>query len=35
MDAQAIVHVLIILFIILGNIGYFLDRRAQKKQFGK
>ncbi|HHE40860.1 MAG TPA: hypothetical protein ENL10_05105 [Candidatus Cloacimonetes bacterium] len=35
MDAQAIVHVLIILFIILGNIGYFLDQRAQKKKFVK
>ncbi len=32
MDAQAVVHVLIILFIIIGNIGYFLDKRAEKKR---
>jgi len=35
MDAQAIVHVLIILFIILGNIGYFLEQREQKKKYLK
>ncbi|MEA3474986.1 MAG: hypothetical protein U9R23_00845 [Candidatus Cloacimonadota bacterium] len=32
MDAQAVVHVLIILFIIIGNIGYFIDKRAEKKR---
>lgn len=35
MDAQAIVHLLIILFIIIGNIGYFLDLRQKKQKFVK
>ncbi|MEA2104485.1 MAG: hypothetical protein U9P79_07590 [Candidatus Cloacimonadota bacterium] len=35
MDSQAIAHLLIILFIILGNIGYFLDRKNEKKKFIK
>jgi hypothetical protein len=32
MDAQSIAHLLIVVFIILGNIGFFLHRRRQKKQ---
>lgn len=35
MDAQAVVHILIILFIILGNIGYFIDKRKQKQKYIK
>lgn len=35
MDAQAVVHVLIILFIIVGNIGYFLDKRKTKQKYVK
>ncbi len=30
MDAQAIVHVLMIIFIIIGNIGYFLEKKEKK-----
>jgi hypothetical protein len=35
MDAQAIVHILILVFIILGNIGYFLSRREEKRKMVK
>lgn len=31
MDAQSIVHVLIVLFILVGNVVYFLDRRAERR----
>jgi uncharacterized protein YneF (UPF0154 family) len=31
MDAVSVVHILIILFIVLGNLGYFASRRATKK----
>ncbi|MCD6400119.1 hypothetical protein J7L85_04940 [candidate division WOR-3 bacterium] len=31
MDAQSIVHLLIVVFIILGNIGYFVIRKAERK----
>lgn len=32
MDAVSIVHLLLMLFIVLGNIGYLAGRRAAKKQ---
>lgn len=35
MDAQAMAHLLIIVFIILGNIGYFLGRREEKRKIVK
>ncbi len=31
MDAQSIAHLMIVLFIILGNISYFVKRRKQRK----
>lgn len=31
MNAQSVAHILIIVFIILGNIGYFLEKRNQNK----
>jgi len=31
MDAQSIAHLVIVLFIILGNISYFAKRKSQKK----
>lgn len=31
MDAQSIVHLLIVLLIVLGNIGYFVIRKAERK----
>jgi len=31
MDAQSIVHLLIVVLIILGNIGYFVIRKVEKK----
>jgi hypothetical protein len=31
MDAQSIAHLVIVLFIILGNISYFVKRRKQRK----
>jgi hypothetical protein len=31
MNAQSIAHVLIIVFIILGNIGYFVEKQKEKK----
>lgn len=34
MSSQAWAHILIVLFIIIGNIGYFMVRRAEKKQKG-
>lgn len=35
MDAQAVAHVLIIIFIIIGNIGYFIEKRQQKHKHVK
>lgn len=32
MNSQSMIHLLIMLFIILGNIGYFFSRRARKDQ---
>lgn len=31
MNAQSVAHIMIIVFIILGNIGYFLTRKKKKK----
>ncbi|MCB5230031.1 MAG: hypothetical protein WCX83_02995 [Candidatus Cloacimonas sp.] len=31
MNAQTVVHILIILFIVIGNIGYFIERRRNKE----
>ena len=31
MDAQSIAHLVIVFFIIFGNIAFFLERRKQKK----
>lgn len=31
MNAQTVVHILIILFIVIGNIGYFIERRKEKE----
>ena len=31
MNAQSVAHILIIFFIILGNVGYFLEKRKQNK----
>ena len=33
MDAQSIAHVVIVLFIIFGNIAYYLERQRSKKTF--
>lgn len=35
MDTQAVVHVLIILFIVIGNIGYFIEKRTEKHKYVK
>ncbi len=32
MDAQSIAHALILVFIAIGNVGYFFARRAQKQE---
>jgi len=32
MGPQTVAHVVIILFIVLGNVAYFLERRARKKE---
>ncbi len=34
MEAQSFAHLLIILFIILGNVGFFIDRRRRKAARG-
>lgn len=34
MDAQSVAHVVIVLFIILGNLGYFIERRREKQGRG-
>ena len=31
MDAQSIAHLVIVLFIIIGNISYFVKRKKEKK----
>ena len=31
MNAQSVAHILIIIFIILGNIGYFLEKKKLNK----
>jgi len=31
MDAQSIAHLVIVLFIVLGNISFFVKRRKQRK----
>ena len=31
MDAQSVAHLVIVLFIVLGNIGYLIERRRSKK----
>jgi len=34
MDAQSVAHVVIVIFIILGNLGYFIEKRRQKQERG-
>ena len=34
MDAQSVAHLVIVLFIILGNLGYFIERYREKKNKG-
>jgi len=34
MDAQSVAHLVIVLFIVLGNLGYFIERNREKKQRG-
>jgi len=34
MDAQSVAHLVIVLFIILGNLGYFIERNREKKNRG-
>jgi len=31
MDAQSIAHLVIVLFIVLGNVGYFIERKRSRK----
>ena len=31
MDAQSVAHLVIVLFIVLGNISYFIDRKRSRK----
>ena len=31
MDAQSIAHLVIVIFIVIGNIGYFIERKRSKK----
>lgn len=35
MDTQSIGHALIILFVVLGNIGYIVQRNAEAKAKGR
>ena len=35
MDAQSVAHLVIVLFIILGNISFFIERKRSKKVLGK
>lgn len=32
MDAQSVAHIIIIIFIIIGNIGYFIERKQQEQK---
>ena len=34
MDAQAVAHLVIVLFIVLGNLGYFIERNRKKRNRG-
>ena len=34
MDAQSVAHLVIVLFIVLGNVGYFIERSRKKKDRG-
>ena len=34
MDAQSVAHLVIVLFIVLGNVGYFIERGRKKKEKG-
>ena len=34
MDAQSVAHLVIVLFIVLGNVGYFIERSRKKKEKG-
>ena len=34
MDAQSVAHLVIVLFIVLGNLGYFIERSREKKKKG-
>ena len=34
MDAQSVAHLVIVLFIVLGNLGYYIERSRQKKNKG-
>ena len=34
MDAQSVAHLVIVLFIVLGNIGFFIERSREKKHRG-
>jgi uncharacterized protein YneF (UPF0154 family) len=35
MDAQSIAHALMLVFILVGNIGYFFSRRAKREELKK
>ena len=34
MDAQSVAHLVIVLFIVLGNLGYFIERNRKKRNKG-
>jgi len=34
MDAQSVAHLVIVLFIVLGNLGYYIERSRQRKNKG-
>ncbi len=34
MEAQSVAHVLIILFIVLGNVGFLIERRRKHARIG-
>ena len=34
MDAQSVAHLVIVLFIVLGNVGYFIERNRKKRNRG-
>lgn len=35
MDAQSVAHTLMLVFILVGNVGYFMSRRAERSARGK